>query len=109
MTTTHSIKNAWLRTISTTEDARNSRIKVNQSMPWRPNVVHGHTKVLCSTKVYSKNKMEQQISVANKFHLEAKNLNLKLSRTLAVSTKAQSPLVIVIVLNGQRVKLSHMF
>jgi len=46
MTITPSIKNVWLKTTSTIEDANLYRIKVNLSMPWRPNAVLGPTKVL---------------------------------------------------------------
>jgi len=77
-------------------------------MPLRLNAALGHTKVPYSTKE-SSTKMELEVSVVNKFHPEEKNRTFKLLKMLAVSTKAQSLLVIAIAHNGQRVNHSHMF
>jgi len=86
MTTTQSIKNAWLKTITTTEDAKSFKIKESLSMPYTANVVLGPTKAPCSTKVYLTNKEAKVLarSVVKKFHSEVNNRSFKQYEMLVV-------------------------
>merc|ERR550514_908340 len=77
MTTTRSTKNAWLKTIITTESARSSKIRAHQSMLYTVNVVLGPIRVPCSTRESLTRRMDQQIFVANKSQQEAKNRSSK--------------------------------
>jgi len=78
MTTTQNIKLAWLRITSTTEGAKNYKIRVSQSMPWRPNAVLGLIKELSSTREYSVSRKAKARFVVKKSPQEVNNLDLRL-------------------------------
>lgn len=108
MTITLSTKSAWPTIIITTESARSSRIRENQSMPYTVNAVHGPIRVPCSTRGYSISKQAQASSVDRTSQSKAKAPSLKPFKTLAVQMLIQIRKVIAIAPNGPRARCSQM-
>jgi len=72
------------------------------------NAAHGPTKGPYSTKEFLTKKLVLDHFVELKFQSEAKDLNSMLLEKLAAQMNMLTQLVIVIALNGQRVKCSQM-
>ena len=108
MTTTLSTKNAWLKTIITTESARNSKTRAYQSMLYTVNVVLGPIRVPCSTREYSISRLVQASSADRRSQSKAKAPSLKSFKTLAVLMLTQTRKATAIAPNGQRARCSQM-
>merc|ERR1712226_1836218 len=93
--------------ITTTEDARSSKIKEHLSMLFIANVAHGPTKAPCSTKEYLIKKLVPEHCVEPKFQSEVKDLDSMLLERLAAQKNMLTQLVTVIALSGQRAKCSQ--
>jgi len=103
------IRNVWRKIIITIENARASKIRESQLTPQTVHAVHGHIKVLYSTKVYSKKKMDQQIYAELKSQAEAKKPASQLLETHVVLTRVLTQPVTVTAPRGQKDKHSQMF
>jgi len=71
------------------------------------NAALGPTKEPCSTKEFLTKKLVLELCVEPKFQSEAKDLNSMQLGMLAAQMNMLTQLVIVIALNGQRVKCSQ--